>query len=403
MFSPFLPNNKTAKAQDLMAGIKSNSVDVSNAVTDKFIKSTQSFSIELFKNSVQEGKNSLISPASVFLALGMTANGANGETLNSFNTVLGKYGMTLDELNKAYKAYSDELTKERGSTSLNIANSIWFRTDFTPKAEFLQNNADYFGAGARALNFSNKSSPDTINSWVKQHTNSKIDKVVNKIDPNDVMYLINTIYFNAKWEKPFDTEHRASKDNFYLSSGSTKTTMFMHLADNMDYIRGQNVSAVLLPYNDGRFAFLCILPDKGINLDEYIKTLNESTIPQLISQKTNTEMALTIPQFKASCDFELNDALKKMGLGIALDGGKADFSKMGNANDNLFISSVKHKTFLQVDELGTEAGAVTSVIMSKGVPTIRQTMIFNRPFIYAIIDTKTNIPLFLGLMENPQS
>ena len=144
--------NKTATAQDLMTGIIPHDVDVSNAITDKFIDSTQRFSIELFKNSVKKGENSLISPASVFLALGMTANGASGETLNSLITVIGKNGLTLDELNRADKAYSDELTEKRGSTVLNIANSIWFRDEFTPKAEFLQSNADYFGAAARKLN-----------------------------------------------------------------------------------------------------------------------------------------------------------------------------------------------------------------------------------------------------------
>lgn len=404
LFYSSLSFNKTAIAQDLMAGIIPNNVNVSNAITDKFINSTQRFSIELFKKSVKKDENSLISPASVFLALGMTANGANGETLNSFKTGLGKYGLTLDELNKAYKAYSNELTKERGSTALNITNSIWFRNDFTPKAEFLQNNADYFGAGARKLNFNDKASAEVINDWVRENTNSKIDKIIDKINPADVMHLINTFYFNAKWEKPFDTEQKTNQANFYLSNGKTQTTTFMHLTDQLDYISGQSASAVLLPYDDGRFAFLGILPDEGIKLDEYIKILDERTIPELISQKRNTNIAVTIPKFKTSGDFELKEALKNMGFGIAFDGNRADFSKMGNANEKLVISSVKHKTFLQVDELGTEAGAVTDVVMREtGINGNIQTLVFNRPFIYAIVDIKTNLPLFLGTMETPQN
>ncbi|PKM76920.1 MAG: hypothetical protein CVU90_10100 [Firmicutes bacterium HGW-Firmicutes-15] len=396
--------NETAIAQDLMAGIKPNIVNVSNAITDRFISSTQHFSIELFKNSIKKDENSLISPASVFLALGMTANGTSGETLNSFITCLGKYGLTLDELNKAYKGYSDELTEERGRTALNITNSIWFRNDFTPKAEFLQNNADYFGAGARNLNFNDKASADVINDWVRNNTNGKIDKIIDEINPDEVMHLINTIYFNAKWKTPFDMEQKASQGNFYLSNSKTQTTMFMHLTDQLDYISGPSASAVLLPYDDGRFAFLAILPNEGIKLDEYIKILDERTIPELISQKRNTHIAVTIPKFKTSGNFELKDTLKNMGLGIAFDEIRADFSKMGNSDEKLIISSVKHKTFLQFDELGTEASAVTDVVVkATGIYGTIQNIVFNRPFVYAIVDTNTNLPLFLGTMENPQS
>lgn len=393
---------ETASAKDLMIGIVPNNVNVSNAITDKFISSTQWFSVELFKKSVKEGENSLISPASIYLAMGMTANGANGETLNAFTNALGRYSLTLDELNKGYKAYSNELTKERGRTKLNIANSIWFRNDFVPKTEFLQNNADYFGAGASKLDFNNKASADLINDWVREKTNGKIDKIIEKINHDDVLHLVNTLYFNAKWEKPFDTEHQSSTGDFYLSNGNTQTATFMHLTDQLDYMRSQKAPAVLLPYNDGRFAFLGILPNEDIKLNEYIKTLDEGTIPELLRQKRNTEIAVTLPKFKIIGDFELKDALKKMGLGIAFDGSRADFSKMGNANENLVISSVKHKTFLQVDELGTEAGAVTDVVVRKGLHEPVQTLVFNRPFIYAIVDTQTNLPLFIGTMENPR-
>jgi len=345
--------NERATAKDLMTEIIPNDVNVSNTITDKFIDSTQRFSIELFKNSIKKGENSLISPASVFLALGMTANGAGGETLDSFITCLGKYDLTLDELNQAYKAYSDELTKKRGSTVLNIANSVWFRDDFNPKAEFLQSNADYFGAGARKLNFNDKASVGVINNWVGENTNHKIDKIIYEINPDEVMHLINALYFNAKWQKPFDISKKASQEDFYLSNGKTQTTTFMHLTDQFDYVSGPSASAVLLPYNDGRLTFLCILPDKGIKLDEYIKTFDENTIPDLISRKSHTDIAVTMPKFKTSGDLELKDVLKNMGLGIAFDEIRADFSKMGNANDRLVISSVKHKTFLQVDELSS--------------------------------------------------
>jgi serine protease inhibitor len=390
----------TAKAQDLMEGISARNVDVAGAVSSDFVKSTQNFSIGLFKNSVKTGENTLVSPTSVCFALGMAENGASGETLSAFKNVLGKYGMTLEDLNKAYKAYSDELIQKRGNTVITIANSIWYQTDFTAKASFLQTNADYFGAGARTINFGDKTTIDVINNWVKQNTSNKIDKITDKIDPNDVMMLINALSFDAKWQMPFDTTMKASEQDFHLENGSTQKTAFMNLDEKVDYIKGQNESAVLLPYDDGRFAFLCILPNEGIKLNDYIKTLNEKTIPDLISIKKNSEIPVILPEFKTTFDTDLKDILKNMGLGIAF-GGKADFSNMGKDSGGLYISSVKHKTFLQVDELGTSAGAVTDAEMSKlSIPSER--LVFNRPFVYAIIDTDTNLPLFIGAMENPQ-
>ncbi len=276
MFSGSVFSNQvliTAKAQDFMQGIKAQDVDVSNAVTDNFIKSTQNFSVNLFKQSYKSGENTLVSPTSAFLSLGMAANGASGTTLDAFNNVLGKYGMTVDELNKAYKAYSDELTQKRGGTQLDISNSIWFRNDFKANLNFLQNNADFFGAGARELDFDDKNSANVINDWVNTNTNGKIDKIIDRIDSNDVMYLINALYFNAKWQNPFDTTEFASDDTFNLDNGATTQASYMNLAGNLDYIKGQNESGILLPYDDGRFAFLCILPNKGISLKDYISSM----------------------------------------------------------------------------------------------------------------------------------
>jgi serine protease inhibitor len=391
----------TANAQDLMQGIKPQNVDVSNSVTDNFVKSTQNFSINLFKQTYKNGENTLISPTSAFLALGMTANGADGSTLKEFTNVLGKYGMTVDDLNRAYKAYSNDLTGKRGSTTINNANSIWFRTGLKVKKSFLQDNADFFGAGARALNFDDKNSADTMNNWVKTNTNGKIEKMVDELKPDDVMYLINALYFDAKWQKPFDTKIKASNETFFLGNGNTTQSTFMHLKDNLDYMKDQSSSAVLLPYDDGRFAMLCILPNKGIKLNDYISTMSENTIPNLIKQKSNVNISVTLPEFKVTADYQLNDMFKGMGLKNAFDSGKADFSKMYEGSNGLYISSVRQKTFLQINELGTQAGAATSVEMERSIIMDANSINFNRPFVYAIIDTQTNLSLFLGTIENP--
>ncbi len=392
-------DRQTANAQDLMAGVKSRNVDTSGAVTDAFLRSTQNFSIELFKSSAGNGENTLISPASVYLALGMTANGAGGDTLKAFESVLGQYNLSLNDLNKGYKAYADQLSEKKGHTSLSLANSIWYRTGFSANPPFLQANADYFGAAAQSLDFDDSSAVKTINSWVKKNTNGKIDSILDKIPSDAVMYLINALYFDARWQTSFE---KATEGGFNLEDGSTSKALFMSLNTPVDYMKGDNESAILLPYDDGRFAFLAILPNEGIKLADYIQTLNDQTISQLLDKKESTGMSVLLPKFKASGDYVLNDTLQAMGLETAFDPNQADFTNMGSKKNNLYISLVRHKTFLQIDELGTQAGAATSVEMRE-VSAPLNLLNFNRPFVYAVIDTQTGLPLFIGAMENPQN
>ena len=399
----YLGQNKiilTAHAQDLMKGITTQKVDVGNAVTDDFRRSTQNFSIELFKNSVEDGENTLVSPTSAYLSLGMASNGASGKTLSEFKNTLGKYDLTLDDLNKAYKAYSDDLIAKRGNTAITISNSIWLRNDFKADSSFLQTNADYFGSGANTINFNDKDATEAINNWVKNQTNNKIDKIVDQADPKTVMMLLNAISFDAKWKMPFDTETKALQGNFYLENGTKQSVNFMLLYEHVDYIKTQNETAVLLPYDDDRFTFLCILPNQGTKLSDYIKTLNEDSISNLISLKKNTYIPVALPEFKISVDFDLDDSLSKIGLGTAFDEEKSGFSNMGKETGGLYISSIKQKEFLQVNEIGTSAGSVAKtsylqqIINDNGIE-------FNRPFLYTIVDTKTNLPLFMGTLANP--
>lgn len=394
----------TAKAQDLMKGVTPQNVDVSGAVSNDFINSTQNFSIDLFKNTYKSGENALVSPTSAYLALGMTANGASGSTLAAFQNVLGKYGMTADGLNKAYKAYAEALTKKKGSTKLALANSIWLNSDFNANKLFLQKNADFFGAAAEKLNFSAKNSVNVINGWVKNNTGGKFDKIIDRLDGSEVMHLIDALYFEGKWENPFDTESKPFSGSFRLDNGGAATVTYMKLSDKLDYVITKNETAVLLPYDDGRLAMLCILPQKGIKLGSYIGSMTEKTIPALTGKMGSAEAFLTFPQFKVTADNDLNGVLKSMGLGIAF-GGNADFSKMGEDKEDLNISSVRQKTYLEADENKTQAAAATDVVMQKLCVNseFAKKIDFNRPFVYALIDTKTNLPLFLGAMEKPES
>ena len=393
-----------AVSKDLMSGIKAQKVSISGAVTQNFINSTQSFSVNLFKKTYQDGANTLVSPTSAYLALGMAANGASGTTRTAFQTLLGKYGLHIADLDKAYKAYSGDLTQKRGNTTLTLANSIWFNSTFTPNKNFLQTNADYFGTTAKKLDFTNPDAVNEINSWVKSKTGGKISKIIDKLQKEEVMHLLDALYFNAKWTLPFDRTSMPYGSSFYLENGEASRVTYMLLNEaKLSYAQGASETAVLLPYNDKRFAMLLMLPNKGVTLRKYVADMNEKTIPNLVSAMEKTSVDLALPQFKVESDNLLDKALKGMGLSVAY-GDKADFPKIGTDKRSLCISSVHQKTYLDVNELGTEAGAVTDIgVGTTALPTDIKQLKFDHPFAYAIIDTKTNLPLFIGAMEKPVS
>lgn len=392
----------TAKGQNLMRGIQPKKVVGSGAVSPAFIRSTGSFSVSLFQHSYQGGANTLVSPISACLALGMTANGASGSTRAAFEAVLGKYGLTVDKLNEAYKAYADDLTQKRGSTILSLSNSIWFDTGFRANKNFLQENADYYGAGAKSLSFNDENSVNIINDWVKSSTGGKISKAIDHFGASAVMELIDALYMKAKWETPFDTEQAPPKNAFYLENGGTVSADYMNLNDTVEFMRGTEESAVALPYDDKRLALLCILPDEGVSLSDCVQTMSENTIPDLLNGAQPEELNVVLPKFTASSGDDLDSALKGMGLANAFSSENADFSMMGEQKDRLYLSAVRQKTVLQVDEHGTQGGSFVNPEISKQ-SVLMQRIVFNRPFVFAVVDLKTDLPVFLGALQSPQS
>lgn len=211
------------------------------------------------------------------------------------------------------------------------------------------------------------------------------------------MYLINTLYFKSMWKIKFE-EKRTATDTFMLANGKKIKTTFMSSISEYKCLVNENEAGVLLPYDDDRFAFLVYMPGENIKLSDYIRNLNESTIKNIINKMKPDELNIILPKFEASYEADLIPCLRKMGLDIAFTPGKADFSKMGYCTDSLYIGKIKHKTFLKLDESGTEAGAATST-KTFGYP---KELRFNRPFLYAIIDVNTNLPVFIGAMYDPR-
>lgn len=380
---------------DLMDEIKCGAVN-SRAADDRFIKSQAEFGLELFKRSVNNGQNSLVSPLSVMLALAMTANGADGATLAEMETLLGG-DLNIDELNEYLHTYVSRLPSDE-KAKLNIANSIWFRDNedaITVEQDFLKKNADYYGASAYKSPFGEETVKD-INNWVKHNTDGMIDGILNEIPAEAVMYLINAICFDAEWSQPYN-DYEVYEGEFYGFSGTT-TVELMRSSEGR-FVSDDNACGFIKSYKNG-YSFMAILPNEGVSLADYIDTLEGDDLVKLYKNCEYVTVNATLPKFKYDYTVTLNDTLKAMGMNGAFSGG---FSRMGRSSwGELRVGSVLHKTFIEVDNNGTRAAAVTAVdvVAESCEPTIPKTVKLDRPFLYAIVDNSTGLPIFIGTVND---
>jgi serpin B len=404
LFNSILNNSGAVKvfAQDLMQEIIPQKVGTVE-LKDEFIKSTADFSVDLFKNAYTKEKNSLVSPTSVYLALAMTANGADGKTLTEFETLLSKYGINIADLNAYYNTLSQKLTKDN-SGKLAIANSIWYSQNIDVKMDFLQTNADYYNASAYKADFNDPNTVKDINNWVKLNTGNTIDKIIDKADPLTVMTLINAVYFEDKWMNSYKTED-VQKDDFQLKNGTKQSVDFMN-SEESSYLKDDKAEGFTKSYANGKYSFVALLPNKNISIDDYISSLSGDSFINILKNQSQDTVLASLPKFKSEYNIELVDPLKQLGLNECFNPFNANFTKMINIKrDNIYVSSVLHKTFITVDTEGTKAAAVTKVEVqiksSIMMPEPLHKIILNRPFVYAIIDTETNLPIFMGTMMNP--
>ena len=341
----------------------------------------------------EPGGNIFISPLSISIALTMTYNGAVGETERAMAEVLEIDELDLYTVNHSNKALRDSLEDPDPKVEISIANSIWSRQGVDFNANFLERNRLFFGAEIAALDFSSPQAIATINEWVDTNTNGKIKKIVDRIDPQTLLFLINAIYFKGNWQDEFDPS-RTRPGTFQLPNGSEKQVQMMRREGAYPYFRGENFEATSLPYGDGRVSMYIFLPNRDSNLNKFLGNLNTDNWMGWISQFGNRRQTMMLPRFKLEYEVTLNDTLKALGMEIAFDSG-ANFSGIG---PGLFISEVKHKTFVEVNEEGTEAAAVTAVPMPASVPP---TFRVDRPFFFAIYDAETETILFMGTVTEP--
>ena len=343
----------------------------------------------------EPGGNIFISPLSISIALTMTYNGAAGETQRAMAKVLEIEGLDLDTVNLSNAALRESLENPDPKVEFSIANSIWSRQGIEFKPDFLARNREFFEAEIASLDFGSPQAAATINKWVDRNTNGKIEKIVDRIDPQTLLFLINAIYFKGNWQDEFD-KAMTRPGIFYLPNGNEKQVQMMRQEGVYPYFRGERFEATSLPYGDGRMSMYIFLPNRDSNLNEFLGDLNAENWASWLSQFSpgREDSTMMLPRFKLEYEVKLNDALEALGMGIAFGGG-ADFSGMG---PNLFISEVRHKTFVEVNEEGTEATAVTSVGGATSAPPVFRV---DRPFFFAIYDNRTNAILFMGTVTEP--
>jgi serpin B len=365
------------------------------------ISAYTSFGVNLYKELIREkpGSNVFISPASVGLALAMTMNGAAGGTREAMANALGLSGNSAEAVNADDSTLIARMNDTMRAVKLSVANSLWARRDVTFKKEFLQRNKRYYGAEIRTLD-----SPKTINDWVAEKTNDKITKIVDEIDPETILYLINAIYFKGTWTKEFD--RNLTRDQpFHLIDGATIPRPMMRQSGTYDYFDGDGFQAARLPYGDGRIGMYVFLPADSSSLEQFHEGLTGEKLEALMMRFSPREGRIGLPRFKLEYEATLNQGLAALGMAVAFDGGRADFTRMFEApGANACIDAVLHKTFIEVNEEGTEAAAVTAVVMKttsvmEGPRPFE--MIVDRPFFLAIVDRETGLILFMGAIVNP--
>ena len=386
----------TVQAANLMEGVTPNKVSAledlsgnNSAVTD--------FAVRLFKASEENGKNTLISPLSVLCALAMTANGAEDETLQQMEDVLG---MTTEEMNLYIYSYMQKLPQNE-KYKLSLANSIWF-TDherFTVNQDFLQTTADYYGADIYKAPFNEQTCKD-INNWVKEKTDGMIPSALDEIPADALMYLINALAFDAEWADVYE-KYQVKVGEFMKEDGTKQECEFMYSTES-NYFEDEKATGFLKYYKSGKYAFVAMLPKEGVSVSEYIASLTGESLNEMLSNPEHTTVYTSIPKFETSYSVERTEILKSMGMTEAFDPNNADFAGLGSSTGgNISISRVIHKTFISVEEKGTKAAAVTIVEPGDGAamePEQPKEVYLDRPFVYMLIDCENNIPFFIGTM-----
>lgn len=352
----------------------------------------------------QEGDNAFFSPFSLNMMLGMLYNGASGSTRNEMIQALGLADFSEAEIKDYYKSISQALLKVDPTTELAVANSIWYRDRFSVKNDFVEIGKAYFDAEVQALDFGHSDAAGTINHWVADQTNNRINQIVGASMPDDLMmYLVNAVYFKSKWQQDVKFDEKKTKpDTFTKINDEKKKVNMMEQTSFLSYFSDEHLQLVELDYGNRAFSMVAVLPSDGQDINQLITDLDLEKWEHALSHTQRQKVWLKLPRFKLENDFLLDEPTRKSGLGKIFSGG---FNKI--SDDDLFVSGIRQKTFVEVNEEGTEAAAATSVILigsARRAEQIEPVRFFaNRPFLFLIREKSTGAILFMGRVDDPLS
>lgn len=365
----------------------------------ELIEQTNAFNWELFQAMNQledEGKNLVISPLSITQAFGMAINGATGSNLDEMLQVFG-YDNT-DGMNAAYKNIRGALSTADPKVTIGIANSAWYRQGFSIKEPFFNALQQYYDAKVSGLDFSNvNASKKAMNDWVNQNTKGKIPSIIDNISDDNILFLINAVYFYGSWSNKFDKSNTTTAP-FYLSNGTNVQVKMMYQEANFEITSRDKYTLLRAPYANGAYAMNILLPNEGVKADDVVSSLNATEWAALKTDKPSVKVKFYMPRFKTQCSYDLIPSLQLLGMHKAFT-DNTGFHNIADAP--IVISEVKHKTFIEVDEKGTEAAAVTSIGFE--LTSMPQTSVFrvDRPFVFIISEKTSGAVLFAGKIENP--
>ena len=361
------------------------------------IRASNRFSFDLLAQANQANDNLFLSPLSASMALGMTMNGADGETWNQMRDVLGFGSLDEDEINASYKSLLELLVGLDPTVDMAIGNSVWTRRGFPVYPDFLDTVREAFDAEVAELDFASPSASERINEWVKEATRGRIEDIVpDVISGSVVMYLLNAIYFKGSWTLQFDPSNTRTEP-FHLDDGSTRSVPLMTLRETLPYQENSRFQAVDLPYGGRAFAMTVLLPGEGVSVDTLAANLDAGEWEDVADGFRDEAVRLFLPRFRMSYDRKLDDDLAALGMIDAFDLGRADLTRLSPVGP-LAISEVKQKSWVDVNEEGTEAAAATSTgVFTSGVPIVRA----DRPFLFFIRERLSGTILFAGKFASP--
>ena len=385
------------KAQDLMAGFKPSEAQVSDEALAAGSAAAADFTVRLFQKCAEGEGNMFTSPVTAMGVLAMIGNGAEGGTLAQLEEVLGA---DIGALNSFFRGFMASIDS---GNEASLANSLWLNSamELDIRDEFLQRNADGFGAGVYSADLG-KNGVDEVNRWAKKSTRGMIPKAIDKIDPRTAMIAACALAFEAKWEEPYEKGDVLKDLSFTTESGEVRTGVDYMCSDNEHCIETENSIGFMKPYKGMRYAFAALLPNEGTSLDELIASLDAQALTEMLRSPCEEEVEVRIPKFESEYSAELNSMLMAMGLTDIFDIDRADLSGIGTADGyTLYLDKLLQKAYVSVDENGTKAAAITfGNMMPQNAEMNTRQVFLDRPFVYMIVDCESGVPLFIGAMRD---